>query len=56
MSLICWLFNGPYSDLRQNVVKKAQTREDPIVHTVLTGDQVIAYGSYKVTFWGLRDF
>lgn len=48
--------HGPYSGLRQNVVSKRRRREDPIVHSVFSGDQVIAYGRFEVTFWALSDF
>lgn len=48
--------HGPDSGLRQNVVSKRREREDPIAHAVLTEDQVIAYGGFKVTFWPLNDF
>ena len=47
--------HGPDSGLRQNVVSKRRTREDPIVHAVLTENQVIAYGSFRVTFWPIHE-
>ncbi|GJE84667.1 hypothetical protein PsYK624_007430 [Phanerochaete sordida] len=41
---------------KSNVLLQSRAREDPIVHAVLNGDQVIAYGAYRVTFWSLTDF
>ncbi|KAI0092791.1 hypothetical protein BDY19DRAFT_875050, partial [Irpex rosettiformis] len=35
----------------EEVIKRFQRQREPVTHTVLSGDSVIAYGGYRVTFW-----
>ena len=54
--LLVYLISGTYSYscLTQNIVKRFERRrEAAITHTVVSGDQVIAYGGNCVTFWDM---